>query len=348
MNIFTLGAIISILTLALGGLLAFLLVSLGNAVTANEARIDEDEKNKQQINPKATGGFAFSPTDTLEEKVLDARKIAAKAAAAMPRGANFGIGRLGTTDARKNKKHASKGVDEDPVTAVKIAEYHTWNGLEITKDAVAAPVKKATGTGVKVKRKLVPGTDYAFTDITGLTGGEKRTAIIANAKAKSAAYKAMKASGTDMVEEVVETTAPAAVSDAPSATPSANLPPEPVMIEITDDMSPDEKRSAKIANSKAKSAYKKQLKAMGIDPNAPVPAAAPAPVAEAAAAPAVETASSAPAPTGELPPAPDMVEITDDMSPDDKRAAKIANSKAKSAYKKQLKAMGIDPKTVDI
>lgn len=48
------------------------------------------------------------------------------------------------------------------------------------------------------------------------------------------------------------------------------------------------------------------------------------------------------------PPPPEMIAITDDMSPAEKRSAKIANSKAKSAYKKQLKAMGIDPKSVEI
>ena len=41
-----------------------------------------------------------------------------------------------------------------------------------------------------------------------------------------------------------------------------------------------------------------------------------------------------------------LVEITDDMSPDEKRQARIANSKAKSAFNKTLKAAGVDPKSV--
>ena len=36
------------------------------------------------------------------------------------------------------------------------------------------------------------------------------------------------------------------------------------------------------------------------------------------------------------------------MPADEKRKARIANSKAKSAFNKQLKAAGIDPKTVEI
>jgi uncharacterized protein YggE len=43
--------------------------------------------------------------------------------------------------------------------------------------------------------------------------------------------------------------------------------PEPEYIEITDDMSADEVRKARIANAKAKSAYNKALKAAGIDPS---------------------------------------------------------------------------------
>ncbi|MCA9952169.1 MAG: hypothetical protein KDE48_21105, partial [Anaerolineales bacterium] len=45
---------------------------------------------------------------------------------------------------------------------------------------------------------------------------------------------------------------------------------------------------------------------------------------------------------------PDLTEITDEMSPDEKRAARIANSKAKSAFNKALKAAGVDPKSVEL
>jgi hypothetical protein len=49
-----------------------------------------------------------------------------------------------------------------------------------------------------------------------------------------------------------------------------------------------------------------------------------------------------------MPPPPELIQITDDMEPTAIRQARIANSKAKSAYKKALKAAGIDPKTVEI
>ncbi len=138
----------------------------------------------------------------------------------------------------------------------------------------------------------------------------KRTARLANTKAKSAYKKALKAAGGD------------SKAGAPAPVATAVIEP-PQLIELTDDMDPAEKRTARLANTKAKSAYKKALKAAGIDP-------------KAAAAPA--------APAGIAPP--QLIELTDDMDPADKRAARLANTKAKSAYKKALKAAGIDPKSV--
>ncbi len=347
MNIFTLFAIFSILTLLLGALIMWLVVGLSNTVVSNQAEIVSIEKEKQSINPTNTAGYVLPTSKPLEEKMEDARKLAARRAAAQPRGANMGIGRRDTTDARANKKVNSVGAKtSDPMSAVKIAEYHTWQGLDYKAPAVAGggAAAPARGGGKQVKRKLVPGKDFAWTDFKGLSGAAKRTAIIANAKAKSAAYKAMKASGQDMMV-AADTPAAAQAAPAAAAAPVTGLPPAPEYTEITDSMSAAEQRAAKIANSKAKSAYNKQLKAMGIDPKT-VNAQAQAAAAPAAAAPVAEAAPAAP--SGDLPPAPDMIEITDDMAPDDKRAAKIANSKAKSAYKKQLKAMGIDPKSVKI
>jgi len=177
---------------------------------------------------------------------------------------------------------------------------------------------------------------------------------IENAKAKAAAYAKVIADGKEFVssdEAASASAAPAAAAPvAASATPSAvpagiSAPPEPEMIEITDSMSPEEKRSAKLTNTKAKSAFKKELKALGIDPKAYY-AAKDAPAAEAtSSAPVADAAPAVPAGVT-LPPMPEMIEITDDMSPEEKRSAKLTNTKAKSAYKKELKAMGIDPKTV--
>ena len=153
-----------------------------------------------------------------------------------------------------------------------------------------------------------------------------------------------KASGADMAvaEAAPAAAAPAAAPSSEAQAASAGIEP-PVLVELTDDMDPADKRAARIANSKAKSAYKKALKAAGISASAPAPAAA----AAAPAAPAPEPVAAAPAGLDDVP-KPDLVELTDDMDPAEKRAARIANSKAKSAYKKALKAAGIDPKSVSI
>ena len=119
--------------------------------------------------------------------------------------------------------------------------------------------------------------------------------------------------------------------------------PEPNYIEITDAMSPDEVRKARIQNSKLRSAYNKALKEAGAGAAAtPVVAAAPA-----AAAPAAPVAAAAPAPASAASiPAPQYIEITDSMSADELRRARIENSKMRSAYNKALKAAGIDPASV--
>lgn len=346
MNVFLVTSLVLLLTLIVGLLLMWLFVGASRVVVANEATIVEQEQAVNAINPLRTGGFAINPTKSLEEQVLQARKLAARSAARLPRGANMGIGRLGTTDAHKEMKHASLGVEKDPITAVKIAKYHTWNGLEYQSPTqVAAPAAVAAGgSATLVKRKLVAGQDYEVVPVSKeMPGPERRRAIIANAKAKMAAYKAMKASGQTMVEQVAAPVAAAAAPAAVAAAPAVDIA-EPDYIEITDAMSPEDKRSAKIKNSKMKSAYKKALKAAGVSTTAP--AAAPVAAAPVAAAPVAAAAPAAP--SGDIPPPPEMIAITDDMAPDDKRAAKIANSKAKSAYKKQLKAMGIDPKSVKI
>jgi uncharacterized protein YggE len=111
-------------------------------------------------------------------------------------------------------------------------------------------------------------------------------------------------------------------------------------------MDPNDVRKARIANAKAMSSYKKALKAAGIDASED---AAPAPVQEAvAAAPAPAAAPAARSADTSGIPKPDLIEVTDDMDPNDVRKARIANAKAMSSYKKALKAAGIDPSTVDI
>ena len=356
MNFVTLAVIITLLVLAFGAGLMFLTVAFANAVKTNELVIESEEQLRKSINPNQTAGHAIAVKADYQEQLEDARSLAAKRAAALPRGANMGIGRLGTTDARKVKKTTSKGLDADPLSAVKIAKFHTWNGLQVVKKAAATTTARAGGKTKQVKRKLKPGVDFEWKDIGGLTGAEKRQAIIANAKAKSAAYKALKASGQDMM--VVAEAAPAAGGGA-AAAPRIELPEITNWTVITEDMDPADVRKARIANAKAKSAFNKQLKALEIDPKTvewtdegpklPDNAQAAVDAARAAAPPAASApAVTAPAAASnvDLPEMTDWIVITDDMDPADVRKARIANAKAKSAYNKALKASGIDPKIV--
>lgn len=334
-------------------------LGLGNLIARFDRVVEEtkeeiDNKDKG-YNPALTMGYKIKTTEETEAQTKEARKLAAKKAASTPRGANMRIGRLG----QSTLKSAWEGVDEDPLTAVKIAEFHGWDGLKTGAVAVTAggPVAAPTGGQVAAgKIQLVAGKDYEVIEITDdMPGSEKRKARIANAKAKSAAYKAAKAAGVPATAAVPQpSAAPIAAAAVPQVAPPTNIEP-PQLVEITDDMSPDEKRKARIANSKAKSAYNKALKAAGIDPRSvkegqavqvETPAAAPAPAPQAAPAPAPAQVDSASAAAGI--PKPELIEITDDMPPEEKRAARISNSKATSAYKKALKAAGIDPKTVKI
>jgi hypothetical protein len=108
-------------------------------------------------------------------------------------------------------------------------------------------------------------------------------------------------------------------------------------IEITEEMAPAEKRKARIANAKAKSAAMKEAKA--------VAAATVAPAAEPAVQAVTATQAPTPATIGEArAPVPgvdyEVIAITDDMAAHDVRKARIANAKAKSAANKKFKAAG--------
>ncbi len=326
-------AVVAIIVIVVAGII----LAKGTAVfdkTVQQNRVEMEKKAStgNGYNMALTMGYKIPVDADYETQVREARKLSAKRAAALPRGANNGIGRLGEA---AELKTAWQGVEHDPVTAVKIAAYHGWDGLRtgyvVAPVAATAPAPAAAPAAADVE--LVPGKDYPVIEITDdMSPADIRKARIANAKAKSAANKAAKADG--IAAAAPATAAPVAAAPAPAA---VNIP-EPELIEITDDMAPDEVRKARIANSKAKSAYKKALKAAGIDPQAAAsPAAAPVPAAAAVPEPAAAN----------MPPPPEMIEITDDMDPAAVRQARIANSKAKSAYNKALKAAGIDPKSVN-
>jgi len=302
--------------IVLGVVLAWAVARFDGAVQGTKNQIGNKGKN---YNPAVTLGYAIDLSAAADRQVKEARLLAAKKAAVTPRGANIRIGRLG----HATLKTAAKGIEDDPWTAAKIAQFHGWDGV---RTGYVAAAVAAAPTAVSVPKPTL-------TEITDeMSPAEKRKARVANAKANSAYKKALKAAGGGA--KAAQPTAVAAPAPAPAAIVAA---PPPQLIEITDGMPPEEKRKARVANAKAKSAYKKALKAAGAAPQAaaaPAPLAAPPPAAPVAAIPA------------NAPPPPDLTEITDGMAPDEIRRARISNAKAKSAYKKALKEAGIDPATV--
>jgi hypothetical protein len=347
MNLIVIASIVVAGTIVFGALLAILFRGFNRAVV-NEQQAAEIER--QGYNAGLTYGFKIPVEAETEVQLKAARKEAARRAALLPRGANVGIAQGNTGEVQT----AYKGVQNDPVSAVKIAAIHSWEGLRsgasfspgqtlTHADAVTAPPARSV-------EDLVPGKDYPAVEITEeMTPAEKRKARIANAKAKSAASKALKASATPAPAAAAGVAAEqgaVAPSVPPAAAPAAVA--EPVagvdyeVIEITDDMAPDEVRKARIANVKAKSAAMKAFKAAG---GAATPASAPVAQPEAAASPEPAADMAPPATAASVAP-PELTEITEDMSPEDVRRARIQNAKAKAAYKKALKEAGIDPSTV--
>jgi hypothetical protein len=270
-------------------------------------------------------------------------------------------------DAEKRKARIANSKAKS--AAIKAAKAAGVTSTAAAPAAAAPAAVPSPPAGIEAP-KLIPITDE-------MPDEEKRKARIANSKAKSAFNKALKAAGIDpktveiddagnvvMPQAAAPQTAAATSAAGTAGTTAINVEP-PQLIEISDDMSPDEVRKARISNSKAKSAFNKALKAAGIDPkdveiddngevklvggaSAATPAATPAAEvpAQQAAPPADTGSDGAPdlAALGLTPP--DLIEITDDMSPEQKREARINNSKAKSAFNKALKAAGIDPKSV--
>jgi hypothetical protein len=350
--IFFIACLVVILTVLLGGLIAW--ITAGMDTRVNQTRTEVEAKGKG-YNAAVTFGHKIKPQATLEDQQKEARQLAAQKAASQPRGANMKIGRLG--QANLQTAGQVKSLENDPVTAVRIAEHHGWDGAK-TGAVVAAPVATAAPVaGAQAapagQVSLTAGVDYAEIKITDAMSPEEiRKARIANAKAKSAATKSAKAAGGAVAEAPVAVAGTAVPAMAVAAATAVSIEP-PQLIEITDGMPPDDVRKARIANSKATSAFNKALKAAGIDPGeveivdgkvvipggaVPVMAAAPAAAAPETVAVATPAAASA-----AVFPEPNYIVITDDMAPDDVRKARIQNSKLKSEYNKALKAAGIDP-----
>lgn len=339
----------------LGGLIAWLAARADTQVQGTRVALEQKDKG---YNPALTFGHKIKAQGETGSQLQEARLLASKQAAAMPRGANMRIGRLGQENLQTAGE--TQALENDPMTAVRIAAHHGWDGARTgAVAAVAAPTAVAAPAGAVAaggQVQLTPGKDYAQIEINeSMSPEEIRKARIANAKAKSAAMKAAKAAG---VPAAVPGATPAAAAPAPTpagAATAVSIEP-PQLIEISEGMPPDDVRKARIANSKATSAFNKALKAAGIEPKdveivdgkVVIPGgAAPAGGVEEEAAPVAAAATVAAVPAAAVAvPEPAYIEISEGMSPDDVRKARIQNSKLKSEYNKALKAAGIDPKSL--
>jgi hypothetical protein len=357
MNIFILAGIVGIVIILLGVLLAAVSAGLSRAVKENSVAIQTGSRS-EQLNPGETFGFAIPLGADVPDQLSRARKLAAARAATLPRGANMRI----APGEEMALQTASDEIESDPMTAVRIAAFHTWQGAKAGPPAGGVPQQPAAAqaapapAATKSPDDLVPGVDYAFIEVTDdMSADEVRKARIANAKARSQAVKALKAQGAQPAAPTAGAPGQPVVAEQQKVAPAAAAGvPEPQYVEITDDMSPDEVRKARIANAKARSAYNKALKEAGVDPSQATavreqPGAAPAATAESAqaATPAEPTPAAAreavAVPTPDIP-EPDYVAITDDMDADEVRKARVQNAKLRSQFFKELKERGIDPK----
>jgi hypothetical protein len=352
MYIVLIASIIVAVTIILGALFAFLFFQLSNVVYKENYAA---ELERRQYNQALTAGHKITPDADLEVQLKEARILAAKQAASMDRSANVMIGNVGSD----KQPTASDGIGTDPVTAVKIAQHHTWQGLIPGASSATDPSKPAlapaqTAPPMKSADQLVPGEDYPFTEIKDeMAPAEIRKARIANAKAKSAAIKELSSApapvtieptAPQQAEQTESKPEPQAVSQQVVGEPVAGV--DYQVLEITEDMDPADMRKARIANAKAKSAAMKAYKEAGGQATVPAPVPQSDPEPEIVPTEAQPKALSVEVPANI--PKPDFIEITDEMAPEDIRAARINNAKARSAYTKALKEAGIDPSTVEI
>lgn len=330
------------LVLLVGLLLAFLVSRADRAVTGMRTEVAAEEKS---YNPGITLGHKLKVQAGYEEQMQQARLQAAKRAAATPRGANNQIGRPGDSTLTT----ASKNLKNDPMTSVRIARFHGWDGARTGIPAAGAPVAAApvatAGPAARpaVTAGIAPPTLIAITP--GMAPEEVRKARVANAKAEAAYNKALKAAASGAALPTAAVAAPAGTPASAAAAPIMTGIEPPKLIEITPGMAPEEVRKARVANAKAEAAYNKALKAAGVAGGtvtgvaAVVNAEMPGPVTAA-----TPPAAAAPPIAGVEPPK--LIEITPGMAPEEVRKARVANAKAEAAYNKALKAAGIDPSTL--
>jgi hypothetical protein len=335
--------VVIFLVLLAGLLLAFLFSRLDRTVVRTREGMAAEER---AYNPGLTLGHKIKVEADYDEQLRQARLEAAKKAAATPRGANVRIGHAGAS----NLSTAGKSAKQDPMTAVRIARFHGWDGARTgiptggAPMAVAGAMAAAPGVATAAAPAaagIAPPTLIAITP--DMPPEEVRKARIANSKAEAAYNKALKAAASG-APVAVAVPVPASPGIAPEAAPPAVNIAAPKLIEITPDMPPEEVRKARIANAKAEAAYNKALKAAGgvagVASAQSAAVAAPDTVAQPAAAQPV--AAAAPVAVAGIAP-PQLIEITDSMPPEEVRRARVANAKAEAAYNKALKAAGVDP-----
>lgn len=328
------------LVLLVGMLLAFLFTRADRVVVSTREGMTAEER---AFNPGVTLGHKIKVASDYESQLEQARRLAAKQAASMPRGANNPVARSGPSTSAT----AGKNLKEDPMTAVRIARFHGWDGARTGAPAgvaAAAPVA-ATAAPAAARSAAPAAAGIAPPQLIEITPDmppeEVRKARVANAKAEAAYNKALKAAASGMPAAATPSAA-ATTAAAPADAPVATHIEPPKLIEITPGMPPEEIRKARVANAKAEAAYNKALKAAGSTPGV-----APAPSQSSVLTPIEPAVPAADAPSmradaGIAPP--QLIEITPDMPPEDVRKARVANAKAQSAYNKALKAAGVDPR----
>jgi hypothetical protein len=346
MNLFIVASVVITATVVAGILLALAARAFSTLVTSEQQTAQQERGNYK---PALTMGHQIPFEADPMAQLKAARRLAAKQAAALPRWANMRIGQVG----QDKQPTAFDGIQEDPITMVKIAMFHGWQGLQTgakaaTAEAVPGAATARTLAPIKSPDELEPGVDYEVIAITDdMSPADVRKARIANAKARAAAAKALKEAAEEPGVAPADQVAPVGKAEAapPAAAPAAGQvrEPEPGVdyeaIEITEDMTPDQVRKARIQNARARSAAMKRIKeeAAVVEPAAAVPATR--------AGEAEPTAQPEPVAVAHVPP-PEYIEITDEMDAGQVRQARIQNAKARSAYLKALKEAGIDPASV--
>ena len=129
---FIIASVIVFLTFIFGALAAWAFKGWDKAVVKTKENIEIQDR---AYNPALTLGYSIDSQAEAQEQIKEARKVSAKQAAALPRGANMHIG----YKEDPTLVSASKGLEQDPWTASKIAQFHGWDGAKAGIPAGGVP-----------------------------------------------------------------------------------------------------------------------------------------------------------------------------------------------------------------